>query len=266
MKGLIRLRSPEAGHDDEEDDDGGNGGGSSDSDVEEHVEVERRLDHDLSRFEMIYPSYGGDYNNVLENRVDDQDTHIAQLEEENLTLKERLFLMERELGDLRRRLQFLERRSQIVEDVNEEVVENGSDNESEGGGSDVRVVTSAAANDNVEMVGFATGNTRNVDVVMEENNIGGMPRNEVLMDVFMDEIARGNELNNEGRVDVELKPQDVSEEIIRDKENEAKGEEAGGSEFVEEKIVEEDKDLSRYEETSNEAADNTETKNEEVHL
>lgn len=266
MKGLIRLRSPEAGHDDEEDDDGGNGGGSSDSDVEEHVEVERRLDHDLSRFEMIYPSYGGDYNNVLENRVDDQDTHIAQLEEENLTLKERLFLMERELGDLRRRLQFLERRSQIVEDVNEEVVENGSDNESEGGGSDVRVVTSAAANDNVEIVGFATGNTRNVDVVMEENNIGGMPRNEVLMDVFMDEIARGNELNNEGRVDVELKPQDVSEEIIRDKENEAKGEEAGGSEFVEEKIVEEDKDLSRYEETSNEAADNTETKNEEVHL
>ncbi|KAM1284848.1 hypothetical protein ACFX2I_027719 [Malus domestica] len=24
------------------------------SDVEEHVEVERRLDHDLSRFEMVY--------------------------------------------------------------------------------------------------------------------------------------------------------------------------------------------------------------------
>ncbi|KAK2641384.1 hypothetical protein Ddye_023147 [Dipteronia dyeriana] len=145
MKGLIRLRS---GNDhDEEDDDEGNG--SSESDVEEHVEVERRLDHDLSRFEMIYPNYsnnigGVDYNNVLENRVDDQDSHISQLEEENLTLKERLFLMERELGDLRRRMQFLERQSSNqhhgcvgVEDVHEEVVENGSENESENG-SDVR--------------------------------------------------------------------------------------------------------------------------------
>lgn len=130
MKGLIRLRSP--GHDetvddyDEEDD-----GGSSESDVEEHVEVERRLDHDLSRFEMIYPN-SGDYHNVLENRVDDQDTHIAQLEEENLILKERLYLMERELGELRRRLLCLERQNQVVEDIHEEVVETVSENDSEG--------------------------------------------------------------------------------------------------------------------------------------
>lgn len=77
MKGLIRLRSPGNdldAHEDEEEDEGG----SSESDVEEHLEVERRLDHDLSRFEMIYPNYGAEYNNVLENRVDDQDTHIAQ--------------------------------------------------------------------------------------------------------------------------------------------------------------------------------------------
>ncbi|CAH8285951.1 unnamed protein product [Eruca vesicaria subsp. sativa] len=147
MKGLIRLRSD--GH--ELDDDEEEEGGSSESDVEEHVEVERRLDHDLSRFEMIYPSYGGgggsEYNNVLENRVDDQDSHIAQLEEENLTLKERLFLMERELGDLRRRLQYLERRDMVAEDVNEEVVENENENENENesesegddtGGSDAR--------------------------------------------------------------------------------------------------------------------------------
>ncbi|XP_044482425.1 uncharacterized protein LOC123208874 isoform X2 [Mangifera indica] len=148
MKGLIRLRSGnelENEHDEEDDDDAN---GSSESDVEEHIEVERRLDHDLSRFEMIYPNYtrsiaGGDYNNVLENRVDDQDSHIAQLEEENLTLKERLFLMEREMTDMRRRLLFLERqnnnhRSGVGgEDVNEEVVENGSENESENG-SDVR--------------------------------------------------------------------------------------------------------------------------------
>jgi hypothetical protein len=57
MKGLIRLRSsPHPNADDDEDD--GNSSGSSE--VEEHVEVERRLDHDLSRFEMVYPAVGED--------------------------------------------------------------------------------------------------------------------------------------------------------------------------------------------------------------
>lgn len=182
MKGLIRLRSP--GHDadlhfDEDEEDGG----SSESDVEEHVEVERRLDHDLSRFEMIYPNYGVDYNNVLENRVDDQDSHIAQLEEENLTLKERLFLMERELGDLRRRLLFLERQSHVVEDVNEEVVENGSDNESEGG-SDGPVMR---LENNVEMVDSVLGSGRdgNVEVNVKLDNDGALLA-EGLDDVYME--------------------------------------------------------------------------------
>lgn len=134
MKGLIRLRSgneADAPEEEEEED-----GGSSESDVEEHVEVERRLDHDLSRFEMIYPNYNGtDHSSyLLENRVDDQDTHIAQLEEENLILKERLFLMEREFDDLRMRLQCLERQSRGLERLNEEVVENDSENESESRG------------------------------------------------------------------------------------------------------------------------------------
>ncbi|KAJ0536057.1 hypothetical protein HanIR_Chr09g0437361 [Helianthus annuus] len=76
MKRLIRLRSlgneAVAAEDEEED------GGSSESDAEEHVEVERRLDHDLSRFEMIYPNYSvADHSSyLLENRVDDQDTHM----------------------------------------------------------------------------------------------------------------------------------------------------------------------------------------------
>ncbi|OWM73431.1 hypothetical protein CDL15_Pgr026530 [Punica granatum] len=142
MKGLIRLRNEvdNRENDDEEVDDYENedDNGSSESDVEEEKNnVLSRLDHEMSRFEMVYPSYGVGYNNNLENRVDDQDTHIAQLEEENLTLKERLFLMERELGDLRRRLLLLERQNRQGEDANEEVVENGSENESEGG-SDVR--------------------------------------------------------------------------------------------------------------------------------
>lgn len=106
MKGLIRLRSGKGDNSDEEDSgEEIGGGGCSGSDVEECVEFEKRLDHDLSRFEMIYPNCGG---NALENRVDEQDTQISQLEVDNLTLKERIFLMERELGELRRRVQCLE--------------------------------------------------------------------------------------------------------------------------------------------------------------
>jgi hypothetical protein len=109
MKGLIRLRPHPpnaAGVSDEDDSSGG-------SDVEEHVEVERRLDHDLSRFEMVCPEPGGVY--VVEeddeyDRSQDVDVHVARLEEENLTLKERLFLMEQEVGDMRRRLDVLEAR------------------------------------------------------------------------------------------------------------------------------------------------------------
>ncbi|KAK4380702.1 hypothetical protein RND71_002564 [Anisodus tanguticus] len=125
MKGLIRLRS--IGHEMEvhEEEEEEEGGGSSESDVEEHMEVERRLDHDLSRFEMIYPNSSGvEFKNVLENRVDDQDSHIAQLEEENLILKERLFLMEREFGDLKRRLQSLERQGCGYEEITEEDEQN----------------------------------------------------------------------------------------------------------------------------------------------
>jgi hypothetical protein len=191
MKGLIRLRD---NHDDEDEEDGG--GGSSESDVEEHVEVERRLDHDLSRFEMIYPNYGGgDYNNVLENRVDDQDSHIAQLEEENLTLRERLFLMERELGDLRRRMLFLERQNQAVEDVNEEVVENGSENESDGG-SDVPVM---GIENNVEMVDSMLESGRNgiiqANAAVKLDN-DGVSEAEAVDDIFMEESVPSEVVSN----------------------------------------------------------------------
>ncbi|PKA62747.1 hypothetical protein AXF42_Ash018955 [Apostasia shenzhenica] len=142
MKGLIRLRSPtgtgaggsrHGGGADEEDD---VEEGSSESDVEEHVEVERRLDHDLSRFEIVYPSFGEEQGGaagaayILENRVDDQDTHIAQLEEENLTLKERLFLMEREMGELRRRLQLLETEYRLRDTKNNSNNDNNNSNSS----------------------------------------------------------------------------------------------------------------------------------------
>ncbi|CAE6111242.1 unnamed protein product [Arabidopsis arenosa] len=190
MKGLIRLRADgnelEPYEEDDEDE-----GGSSESDVEEHVEVERRLDHDLSRFEMIYPNYGGsEYNNVLENRVDDQDSHIAQLEEENLTLKERLFLMERELGDMRRRLQYLERRGMVAEDANEEVVENESESDGDDtGGSDARTsgetkenhvaaedicMQDVAARGNEAAVKETNNNSKSVDEVKEKKQSVGV--------------------------------------------------------------------------------------------
>uniref|UniRef100_A0A0A9EU91 Uncharacterized protein n=1 Tax=Arundo donax TaxID=35708 RepID=A0A0A9EU91_ARUDO len=118
MKGLIRLRSspqpanPSASDDDDE-------GNSSGSDVEEHVEVERRLDHDLSRFEMVYPATGEDPGGYVFEDDDeyDQDAHVARLEEENLTLKERLYLMEQEVGDMRRRLEALEARFSLSDAV-----------------------------------------------------------------------------------------------------------------------------------------------------
>uniref|UniRef100_A0ACD5YD46 Uncharacterized protein n=1 Tax=Avena sativa TaxID=4498 RepID=A0ACD5YD46_AVESA len=108
MKGLIRLRPHPPNASDDEDDDNSSGG----SDVEEHVEVERRIDHDLSRFEMVCPELGGGYVIEEDDEYDrqDVDVHVARLEEENLTLKERLFLMEQEVGDMRRRLEALEAR------------------------------------------------------------------------------------------------------------------------------------------------------------
>ncbi|CAA0833441.1 PRLI-interacting factor- putative [Striga hermonthica] len=181
MKGLIRLRSPghemEAHDEDDEDD-----GDSSDSDVEEHVEVERRLDQDLSRFEMLYnPNSavvgGMDFHSVLENRVDDQDSHISQLEEENLILKERLFLMERELGDLRRRMQFLERRgNRVGEVINEEVLENVSENESgslgEEGGHSVEDNNEDFSEHNTRDSKGKLGDGLYAEVETKEKNVG----------------------------------------------------------------------------------------------
>lgn len=155
MKGLIRLRALTA------DGSGSNGGvdeeddvddGSSESDVEEHVEVERRLDHDLSRFEIVYPSFGEEQGGatsaayLLENRVDDQDSHIAQLEEENLTLKERLFLMESEMGELRRRLILLETDYRLQNERNNN--NNNNNNERHGDQDDnLNVKEEASEND-----------------------------------------------------------------------------------------------------------------------
>ncbi|AED92763.1 hypothetical protein AtNW77_Chr5g0104361 [Arabidopsis thaliana] len=214
MKGLIRLRADgnelEPYEEDDEDE-----GGSSESDVEEHVEVERRLDHDLSRFEMIYPNYGGsEYNNVLENRVDDQDSHIAQLEEENLTLKERLFLMERELGDMRRRLQYLERRDMVAQDANEEVVENESESDGDDtGGSDAR--TSGETKENhvaAEDVCMQDVAARDNEAVVKENNNNSKSVDEVKANKQSVGVGSSGESKPEGKEKAETEFREVSGE------------------------------------------------------
>ncbi|EOA22242.1 hypothetical protein CARUB_v10002828mg [Capsella rubella] len=215
MKGLIRLRADgnELEPYDEDDEDEG---GSSESDVEEHVEVERRLDHDLSRFEMIYPNYGGsEYNNVLENRVDDQDSHIAQLEEENLTLKERLFLMERELGDMRRRLQYLERRDMVAEDANEEVVENESESDGDDtGGSDAR--TSGETKDNhvaAEDVCMQDAASRDGEATVKEINSNNKSTvDEAKVSKHTTDVGSSGEKKPEGKEKAETEFREVSGE------------------------------------------------------
>ncbi|KAL3850065.1 hypothetical protein ACJIZ3_011947 [Penstemon smallii] len=217
MKGLIRLRSPghemEA-HEDEEEDEGG----SSESDVEEHVEVERRLDHDLSRFEMIYNpntgSAGGmDYHNVLENRVDDHDTHIAHLEDENLILKERLFLMERELGDLRRRMQSLERRRNGGEEINEEVVENESENDSESRGEEAHSIedNNEDFSDNCQGDGFTKGKFDDGNTAKGFEAAAATTENNLVLDV---EGKVGNNDNNGNIADFKVNKEDNNDEFI----------------------------------------------------
>jgi molecular chaperone GrpE (heat shock protein) len=62
----------------------------------------------VSRFEMTYPAANGVSNKtsqLMEVRLAEQESHIAYLEDENLTLKERLFLVQQEVNELRQRLQ-----------------------------------------------------------------------------------------------------------------------------------------------------------------
>ncbi|KAL9662876.1 hypothetical protein QQ045_027711 [Rhodiola kirilowii] len=113
MKGLIRLK---AGASDEDEELSGCVDDLSDNDVvEDHFEVERRPDLDLSRFELIYPTVCEVVKNIsscgnviLESRLNYQEMQLAQLEEEKLMMNERLSRMEREMEDLRQRIQCLE--------------------------------------------------------------------------------------------------------------------------------------------------------------
>lgn len=116
MTGLIHLRPVEDG----DQSIGNNNTSSDDMCVEQQQEpsmscgddtvqeLEQRLDRDVSRFEMIALP-GRIPGDVMEERLTRQDIHIAHLEDENLVLKERLFLIQQEVDELRQRLQGGER-------------------------------------------------------------------------------------------------------------------------------------------------------------
>ncbi|XP_057836548.1 uncharacterized protein LOC131046772 [Cryptomeria japonica] len=70
--------------------------------------VVRRLDEDLSRFEMIYPSKYEIRPRILETRINEQDDQIAYLEEEGTSLRERVNNMEQGIDSLKLRMRVLE--------------------------------------------------------------------------------------------------------------------------------------------------------------
>ncbi|KAH7421783.1 hypothetical protein KP509_13G075300 [Ceratopteris richardii] len=117
MNGLIRMKvrnmndlTSIAGDKAKEEAQEEDGSGVKDGHYVQSVQqLEQRLDQGLNRFEMVYPSMiDGKQIPPLQVLLVDQEYHIAQLEEENLTLRERLHLIEREMGELRSRIHVLE--------------------------------------------------------------------------------------------------------------------------------------------------------------
>jgi hypothetical protein len=102
MNGRIRLRS-----DDMDRDSGSSSCGESDTEhCDQHPadsvqQVEERINHGLQRFEILYNAESPLRPHGV---VSDEETHIQHLEEENLSLQQRLWAMSQELSHLRRRL------------------------------------------------------------------------------------------------------------------------------------------------------------------
>eukprot|EP00249_Psilotum_nudum_P010710 c22710_g1_i2 orf=314-1267(+) len=103
--------------------------GVEDQSVQSVERLEQRIDQDLSRFEIIYPSDSSRSNATrdLENCLDDQEGLIARLEEENLTLKERLFLVRQEVNELRQRVRRFEEKDHAGKQVTEHLEESCGD-------------------------------------------------------------------------------------------------------------------------------------------
>lgn len=105
MNGLIRAKT--VVKDDSESD-------SRSSHAQSVEQLEERLDQDLNRFEMVYPS-GDIQASPVESLLFDHEYHIAQLKSENNTLKERIKSIEDEVDGLKTRVQMLEGGSDAFE-------------------------------------------------------------------------------------------------------------------------------------------------------
>jgi hypothetical protein len=118
MSGFIRLRNPAAESTDvgmagRTDDDSGSGeetSTSTESGEQEHEqehEHQEDIDHGLQRFEVLSRetsrSRERHSDQFMRAKLEEQETLIARLEEDNLTLREKLYLAEQELKDLRKR-------------------------------------------------------------------------------------------------------------------------------------------------------------------
>lgn len=176
-------------------------------------------------------------------------------------MKERMFFMERELGDLQRRMLFLERHTQAVENVNEEVVEDSSENEngSDGGGLDVRMT---GCDDNAGVFEFvaaneAVENRRNVDFALNAELSDGLMKSEGTEDACMKEIEpealtlkddeKKSERSHYGMKVEAVDGNNPLGQIVGEKADEIKGKEISGSDFAKDEMVaEEDEDKSRF--------------------
>jgi len=79
---------------------------SGEQEHEQEHEPQEDIDHGLQRFEVLSREPGRrerHSDQFMRAKLEEQETLIARLEEDNLTLREKLYLAEQELKDLRKR-------------------------------------------------------------------------------------------------------------------------------------------------------------------
>ncbi|KAL3687964.1 hypothetical protein R1sor_014273 [Riccia sorocarpa] len=102
MKGLIRVRST----DEAQMDDNCRSDIDEENNTQSTHESEPRIDSGLSRFEIVYPLPSAQRDgSELMVRVEELESQVAVLEDENASLKESLYIIMQEVEETRRRLQ-----------------------------------------------------------------------------------------------------------------------------------------------------------------
>ncbi|GFZ12976.1 PRLI-interacting factor [Actinidia rufa] len=135
---------------------------------------------DMAKEEWGVDGYGSMKGLIrLRSPGNDMDVHDDDEEDEGGVEREG------EMGDLRRRLQCLERHNQPVDEINEEVVDNVSENESEG-----REYVHSTEENNEEVV--EENNEEGGESDLKGENNEGIPDNAGARDVHMEELVHGH--------------------------------------------------------------------------